>query len=173
MIDEAALRALIDRQAITDLLYRYARAMDRMDDPLGCTIWHEGSVADYGAAIYQGDGPGFIAFASASHAGLRVHQHLVGNIVIDLDGDSAGSEAYFFAQLRTADETAPRQIVTSGRYIDRWERRDGRWGIVHRQAIIDFDEVREVVPLGNAGQGRRDRDDPSYAVLGEYASTSR
>jgi hypothetical protein len=52
MSDTELLRTLADRQAITDLIYRYCRAMDRIDPDLGYTIWHEDGVADYGEATY-------------------------------------------------------------------------------------------------------------------------
>jgi hypothetical protein len=60
---------------------------------------------------------------------------------------------------------AVRQISIWGRYIDRWSRRDGVWGLDHRTVIRDFDEIREVTPMADHQRGRRDRDDPSYAVL--------
>ena len=42
------LQEVADRQAITDQIYRYCRAMDRIDHELGYSIWHEDAVADYG-----------------------------------------------------------------------------------------------------------------------------
>lgn len=36
------LAALVDRQQITDLIYRYCRSVDRLDIPLGHSVWHEG-----------------------------------------------------------------------------------------------------------------------------------
>ena len=51
-----ALAALIDRQAITDQIYRYCRAMDRMDHEQGYAIWHEDGTADYGSDVFQGSG---------------------------------------------------------------------------------------------------------------------
>lgn len=159
------LRALADRAEITDLIHRYCRAVDRLDVPLGRSIWHDDATADYGADVYQGAGPDVIDHICAQHRHTLHHAHLVTNILIDLDGDRAGSEAYHFASLRVLRGGVLRQMSIWGRYIDRWSRRDGRWGLDHRLAIRDFDEVREVVPLADHDVGRRDRDDPSYAVL--------
>lgn len=47
---------LADKEAIRDLIYTYCRAVDRIDIPLGHSIWHEDGVADYGAHYYQGPG---------------------------------------------------------------------------------------------------------------------
>lgn len=166
MTDET-LRALADRQAITDLIYRYCRAVDRLDVPLGRSIWHEGGHADYGVGAYVGEGRGAIDHICAQHRQTLAHSHQVTNILIALDGDAAGSEAYHFATLRVGGGGTVRQISVWGRYIDRWERRDGRWGLVDRVTVRDFDEVREVTPLYDHDRGRRDADDPSYRVLPE------
>ena len=159
------LRDLADRQEITDLIYRYCRSVDRLDIPLGRSIWHEDAVADYGAEVYQGDGRGVIDHICAQHLHLLHHSHQVSNIVIDLDGDRAGSESYVTASLRLRRGEQLQQMSVWGRYVDQWSRRNGRWGLDKRIAIRDFDEVRDVVAMYDHDTGRRDRSDPSYAVL--------
>ena len=158
------LQDLIDRQAITDLIYRYCRSVDRLDIPLGHSIWHENGVADYGA-VYQGAGKGVIDHICAQHRKALAHSHQVSNILIDLDGDRAGSESYFTASIRVMSGKQLRQISVWGRYIDRWSRRDGRWGLDKRIAIRDFDEIRDVAEMNRHDTGKRDDTDPSYDVL--------
>jgi hypothetical protein len=162
---EAEMRDLADRQAITDLIYRYCRSVDRLDIPLGHSIWHDDAIADYGAAIYQGPGRGVIDQICAQHLQTLHHSHQISNIIIDLAGDRAGSESYVTATLRMKQGEALMQITVWSRYIDQWSRRAGRWGLDKRVTVIDFDEIREVKPLSGPGRGRRDRNDPSYAVL--------
>jgi hypothetical protein len=162
---ELDLQALVDRQAITDLIYRYCRSVDRLDVPLGHSIWHDDGYADYGEAVYQGDGRGVIDYICASHRHTLHHSHQVTNILIDLDGDRAGSESYCIAALRVRLGEQLKQITVWSRYIDSWSRRNGRWGLDRRIAIRDFDEVRDVVAIGDHGTGQRHRSDPSYAVL--------
>lgn len=165
MDDTQTLRELADRQAITDLVYRYCRAMDRIDAELGYSIWNEGAEADYGAEVYQGSGRGFIDFVCAQHRRAITHVHQVTNILIELDGNRAASECYVVSDLRVGGDGKVRQITTWGRYLDRWSRTDGRWGIDKRIAIRDFADMRDVTPLPLPAQGSRDRDDPSYRVL--------
>ena len=165
MNDAETLRAVADRQAITDLIYRYCRSVDRLDVPLGHSIWHEGSHADYGPGVYQGDGPGVIDHICAQHRHTQSHSHQVTNILIELDGDRAGSESYHFAALRVARGGKVQQISVWGRYLDTWSRQDGRWGLDKRLTVRDFDEIRDVTPLADHHIGQRDRSDPSYAVL--------
>jgi hypothetical protein len=165
-MEAQTLQALADRQAITEVIYRYCRAMDRIDEELGYSVFHEDATADYGAEIYQGSGRGFIDDVSAHHRRALVHHHQVANILIELDGDRAGSESYVVAEMRVGAEDQPRQITTWGRYLDRWSRRDGRWAIDKRLVIRDFSDVREVTPTPLPPRIPRDRSDPSYAILG-------
>jgi hypothetical protein len=156
---------LADRQAIAELIYRYCRSVDRLDVPLGHSIWHDDGVADYGASVYQGNGRGAIDFICAQHGKTLHHSHQVSNILIDLDGDHAGSEAYVIATLRIRRGERLQQMMVWSRYVDSWSRREGRWGLDRRVAIRDFDEIRDVVAMGDYDVGRRDRADPSYQVL--------
>lgn len=162
----------VDRLAITDLIYRYCRAVDRIDEPLGYSVWHDDGTADYGD-FYVGPGRGVIDLICKQHRGTLMHSHQITNIIITLDGDRAGSESYCFANLRIEREGRIMQMSVWTRYIDRWSKRDGRWGIDHRIALRDFDEVREVTPMSASYQGSRDRDDPSYAVLGDLGQSAR
>jgi hypothetical protein len=164
--DDDIVRALADRQAITDLIYCYCRSVDRLDVPLGRSIWHDDSTADYGADVYQGPGRGVIDHICAQHRQTLHHSHQVTNILIGLDGDRAGSESYHFACLRVAAGSGVKQISVWGRYLDTWSKRAGRWGLDRRLTVRDFDEIRDVTPLANHDVGRRDESDPSYAVLG-------
>jgi len=163
------LTQVADRQAITDQIYRYCRSMDRIDHELGYAVWHDDGTADYGEAVFQGTGRGFIDHVCVQHSHLLVHSHQVTNIVIELDGERAGSEAYVTANLRMERGGKLLQMTVLSRYIDRWSKRDGRWAIDHRVAVMDMDEIREVTPMKQLDQGRRDRTDPSYAVLGAKA----
>jgi len=164
-IAEAELRMLIDRQAIADKLAAYCRAVDRLDIPLGHTVFHADSHADYGATLYQGDGRGVIDFICASHLHTRDHSHQICNSTVTLDGDHAGSETYFHSATRLTMEDKPMQIRVWGRYLDTWSRRNGDWGIDRRLTLFDFDEVREITATLRCHEGRRDRSDPSYEVL--------
>ena len=165
MNSDDVVRDLTDRQAITDLIYRYCRSVDRLDVPLGHSIWHDGAYADYGADVYQGDGRGVIDLICKQHSHSLHHSHQVTNIIIDLQGDRAGSESYAIAALRVKTGESLKQITVWTRYIDSWSRRDGRWGLEKRVAIRDFDQMQNVTPLADHNVGQRDLSDPSYAVL--------
>lgn len=159
------LCALADRQAISDLIHTYCRAVDRLDVPLGHSIWHEDGEADYGAGYYQGPGRGVIDRICEHHRGLKSHSHQVTNILIELDGDRAGSESYVTGTMRLEQDGAARQIGVWARYLDAWEKRGGRWGLLRRMVVYDHEEIREVTPMGQEIRATRGADDPSYRFL--------
>lgn len=173
MAQDSEIAALLAKQAITEALYAYCRSVDRLDHALGHAVFHEDSHADYGAAVYQGPGRGAIDRIIAQHDGLTSHSHQVSNVLIALDGGDeptrAGSEAYVTGTMRMLRDGKEFQICVRGRYFDRWEKRAGRWAIVHREVACDHDEVREVTSMRGTIHAARDTTDPSYAVLADFA----
>jgi hypothetical protein len=161
------LSELLAKQAITEVIHRYCRGIDRMDRELTRSCWHVGGTADYGAHIHQGTGDSFVEWVWPVHEqGFSAHSHQITNVLIEVDpgGERAVSEAYVTVTLRTRDGD---DIVDRGRYLDRWERRDGRWAIAHRRHVSDVGSVYR--PVADAGGGapsaaRRGRDDPSYEL---------
>jgi hypothetical protein len=162
---DAAITELLAKQAITEALYKYCRAMDRMDNALGKSVFHADAPADYGG-MYRGTGHGFIEYVYGAHAGMLLHQHQLGNIVITLAGDRAASESYVTVSFRRKDETGAMVGMRScGRYLDRWEKRGGHWGISDRLYLHLFDETYPVAESQFPSTGMRDRTDPSYGIL--------
>jgi hypothetical protein len=164
-----ALGELLAKQAITEVIYRYCRGIDRMDRELTRSVWHEGGTADYGAHIHQGTGDSFIDWVWPVHQhGFAAHSHQISNVLIEVDpsGETAASEAYITVHLRTVDGT---DLVGRGRYLDRWAFRDGRWAVTHRQYVDDFGSAYAPVAdtVGDAPiASRRGPDDPSYGLFG-------
>lgn len=162
---------MADKLAITEQLYRYCRSVDRLDVALGHAVFHEDATVDYGPTGFRGGGREAVDWICAAHRRLLAHSHQISNILIEIDGDKAGSEAYVTATLRMEREGTVVQMEVWARYCDRWSRRDGQWRIDRRDVVIDYDAVREVTPMHDhergEGRGRRDRTDPSYAVWGE------
>lgn len=159
------IQALLDKQAIRDALYAYCRAVDRLDIALGHGVFHDDSHADYGEGVYQGPGRGCIDKICQDHQHLTSHSHQVANVLIVLDGEKAGSEAYMTGTMRMNREGKEFQIFVRARYLDAWEKRAGRWGIVRREVAYDHDEIREVTSLRGPAHSARDASDPSYAFL--------
>lgn len=162
--DGQALRELIDQRSIEKLIHRYCRAVDRIDPALGHSIFHPDATADYGS-FFQGSGYGAIDAVCESHRRCVVHSHQITTTSIEINGDRAGSEAYHIAAVRMMAGDRLMQVTVWGRYLDSWSRRNGRWGIDHRQVVLDLDEIREAAPMTQTVTAQRSIECTSYAVL--------
>jgi hypothetical protein len=156
---------LLAEAAIREIQIRYCRACDRMDFDLLRTCFHADATADYG--FFVGGIEGFIAMAKEGLKAYTGTTHVTGNQLVEVNGDVAWAEHYTLATHRyPADENGPvRDFVTSIRYVDRIERRDGDWRIASRVLILDWyraDPVAELGPHPDVQRGRRDRSDASY-----------
>ena len=139
-ISNEALETLLAKQAISEVIYGYCRALDRMDKDAAYKTWHPDGTADYGEDIFRGTGWGFVDWVWTAHAAMSTHSHQISNILIQVDRNRAVSEAYVTVALRTlpyGDAAEVADIFTRGRYVDQWSYRDGRWAIDHRNYITD------------------------------------
>jgi hypothetical protein len=161
-MDDDRLQVLLDKQAITEQIYRYGRSMDRLDRDLGYAVFWPEATADYDKQMFQGTGHGFVDMVMEAHLAFVAHSHQFSNIVIEIDGDSARSETYGDVTLRRVDGSGQCfDIRNLGRYVDRWQKRGDEWRIIARTYLHDFDE--STPSKGDfATTGRRDRLDASY-----------
>ena len=161
-----------DREAIRDCLFRYSRGIDRCDMDLLRSVYWPGAV-DYHTG-FTGTAEEFIAWAEPRLKAMAHNLHMIGNILIRIDGDKAAVESYLWAVSVIDGEAGPRDVTTAGRYLDRFERRGGEWRIAERMVVHDwFRETAEsgdwrVGPFGMTGLelGTSGRDDKSYGWLG-------
>jgi hypothetical protein len=104
--------------------------------------------------------------------GLRATHHQLGPVSIELAGETAFTEVYFTSHHRFGAVPPPggephQDRFMGGRYVDRFERRDGVWKIAERQGINDWLRYE---PSSDGGfwdgppeqRGRRDHEDPAY-----------
>jgi hypothetical protein len=131
------LLELADREAIRDVILRYARSVDRVDENLMRSVYWEDAVDDHGN--FQGKVSDFIAHVIPRLKTLDQTVHLIGNVLIEIHGDAAAVESYFQAYHRHPNASGtPRDIVIAGRYMDRMEKRGGEWRIAYREVIWDW-----------------------------------
>ncbi|MFC1821282.1 nuclear transport factor 2 family protein [Thermodesulfobacteriota bacterium] len=171
------LGELLDKQAITEVIYRYCRGIDRMDRELTLSCWHPDGTADYGV-LFAGLGSGFVEWIWPVHAEMEHTQHTIKNILIEVEGDKAASESYFIVYLRVKNDEGTFDIIGTGRYVDHFERRSDLWKISHRQVVYDWNRTEKVTshfpvstaippnnPAGTTLRGMRNREDYSYRAL--------
>ena len=155
---------LLAERAITRQLYNYGRAMDRCDEALGRAVFHPDSTVDYGS-MFQGSGDGFVEFTTEAHKAMTTHVHRISNILIEVRGERAGSEAYVEARLRLPQGKGFVDLINLGRYIDEWEKREGEWRILRRRYLHEMDAKQVVEKADYECAGRRDQSDTSYETL--------
>ena len=161
-----SIEDVIAKQSIRDVLSNYCRGLDRMDKPLAYSVFFDDATAVY-FDMYEGSGHGFIDWVWDAHATMQRHSHQINNVLVKVDGDTATSEAYVTVTLWTLPDEhgAQNEIVGRGRYLDRWQHRDGRWAIIERQHVMDLHTVHALVAGPVNEQSRRDTEDPSYRLI--------
>jgi hypothetical protein len=133
-LDREALARLLDKDAIRDLVALYARGIDRHDDQILANVYHPDAHDDHGT--YIGGIPGLIDHCNAVHeANWTAHQHYALNQLIEFSGETAHVETYFLIALRRKDGVID---LVGGRWIDRAEKRGGKWGIADRVVVLDW-----------------------------------
>jgi hypothetical protein len=174
--DEQVQR-LLDKSQITDQLYRWARGVARKDWDLVRSVFHSDARDDHGT--FDGGVEDFIGWQKRHHVGVDQSVHFMGNILIEFAAsDLALVETYVVAYHNYTDQSpnARSDILGDGakglgavnsrivgRYLDRFERRDGMWRIAYRMTVY---ETLRADQLGGRGlqpqwiAARRDEGDP-------------
>lgn len=127
---------VIAKQEITDLVGRYMCGLDRLDRQLLRSTFHDDANTDYG--FFQGGPDAFVEMAYNALQDHLANHHMIGQVNIDLEGDVAFGEVYFQAFHRIVTEGEERDLFISGRYVDRYEKRDGEWKIAFRSEVNDW-----------------------------------
>lgn len=155
------LQTLSDRAEITDLLGLYCRGVDRVDEATLRSIYHDDAIEDRGEGLFIGPAQDWVGWTLGLLPAFAASHHAIQNVLIDVDGDVAHGETYFTAYHRfaeapeadaqdasdaigavtTEDVEWPEggtELLLAGRYLDRFERRDGAWKIAYRKMVCDW-----------------------------------
>jgi hypothetical protein len=164
-VENTALDAALSRDAIRTLLTGYCRGVDRGDkDLLASVYWDDSTVI---SGVVNASGPEFAsAIVDYVTANLDYCFHSIANEWIEVKGDHGVGEHYIIAHMSVGGQ----DIMTGGRYIDSYERRDGIWKIKSRTFVADWntthpksmelDGIYEPLKTrGSFGKG-----DPVYAL---------
>ena len=162
----ASLEDLLAKDEIREVLARLARGTDRRDPELIRSCYHADAIDDHGA--FRGSPAGFAEWVPNALGIFASTMHVLGNISIELSGDTAHVETYCTAHhiYPPDDPGGARDNILGLRYVDRFERRGERWLIAKRLCVYDYSLC---VPAGDAWpldppftRGRPDPADPSY-----------
>jgi hypothetical protein len=161
------VQTLLDKQSIYEVLVTYCRGVDRCDEDLIRSAFHEDSYDDHG--YWKGPGHELAPFlADRLRNANSATTHSITNVLIELDGDLARSESQVHATLIRKGSDPVVVDVVGARYLDRLSRRDGRWRIEHRIVVLDWlgtevwPDSAPAVPTEGFARGARCPEDPSY-----------
>lgn len=139
------LQRLIDRAEIEDVMRRYARGVDRGDWEAVRSTYHPDARDEHGE--YQGGVDGLIDWLRKRFAGVDNSMHLLGNCLIEFAApDLALVETYFVSRrLRAPSPEESRTLGPGdamarevwGRYVDRFELREGEWRVADRTVVLE------------------------------------
>ena len=111
----------------------FARTLDERHWHRVSEVFAEDITFDYGLGERSGM-PALMENFRSHLDNCGPSQHLLGSIIIEVDGDTAESRSYVQARHQGAGDRADLWLDSNGEYIDRWERRDSGWRIVRRDA---------------------------------------
>ncbi|TDD58998.1 nuclear transport factor 2 family protein [Actinomadura rubrisoli] len=136
------------RNALRDLVYRYASGLDRRrSDAIAGLFTEDGELViherDVPPRTYRGRAE--IAEATATLDRFAMTHHLVGNHLPDLTGDPPTAETYCDARHVYETPQGPRVFVMVARYLDTFARDGDAWLFASRHVHVDWTEDRPLV----------------------------
>jgi hypothetical protein len=175
---------IADRAEIRDVMYRWCRAIDRLDYEAMRSVYHPDAHDNHGPGHYEGDVTGLIEWIRSRHGSIPFCLHSLSNMLIEFAGpDIAIVETNIMTAQQYPEDGdpvvklsgnrepgKPVSMIAFARYADRFERKEGRWLIQHRVVIMDAQMLFETVSGKLASGivlGRRNRDDYIYKLRSE------
>ncbi|MFT4767752.1 MAG: ketosteroid isomerase-like protein [Glaciecola sp.] len=146
MDPNASLRELLDRQAITELIYRYCECFDRNDPEGVAALFTDDALVDYNPDTPNIAGADLAAtIALGLSDTFAASSHHVSNIIISVEsGDTANSLSYVDAWHRY-HSGAPDGFLW-GRYLHQYRRTSDGWRIssllLQASGTVDFHRER-------------------------------
>lgn len=167
------LQVLLDKQAITEVINKHARSLDRMDGELMKSTYWADAIEEHQDPIYpdlfhyNDNAHAFVEPAMEGFKALKATQHRISNILIEVDGDKATAESYVWAYHVHTEEGVDKEGILGGRHYYKFERRNGEWKISHRLTVFDWNQNLDATALWSEKfdekyNGQRDKTDASY-----------
>lgn len=130
------LKALLEREKIRDVIARLARGEDRRDPEAITAAYWPDSRTDYG--VFEGSFDDYLAWVVPGADAIKNTQHVLGQSVIELAGETALVETHVNSYHRVDMGAGDRDTLIGGRYLDRMEKRGGEWRIAQRTMLYDW-----------------------------------
>lgn len=140
---EERLRLLEDKEAIRDLLLAYGRALDSRDTQAYADLF--AAQGEWSGGVGQAKTPAGIKkmlddlFGNSTGGGFSKAHHVMANMVIEVDGDTAtASSRWMWVH---GDAEGGPLVRRAGIYEDALIREDGAWKFRKRRAVTELDKA--------------------------------
>ena len=149
-ITDSDIDAMLSRQTLQELLTAYCRGVDRGDSDLLASIFHDDATVITG--VFNGAAQEFAReiVRSVDETSVRVF-HSINNVWLEVAGDRAVGECYALAVQTVNGPDGLLDILVGGRYLDRFERRDGVWKIAQHTFVLDWNMTQPCTAVMDEG----------------------
>ena len=165
---DTVLQEMIDEFQLRKLVHSYCRAVDRGDFAQLQNLYHHDAVDAHGG-FSAGTADDFLNQLSAARPYLRSMQHNITTENFAISGYEAEGEIYTIAVHTLAGSGRDVDLVVGGRYLDKYEKRDGTWKFIERTIVTDWARVTDPSTMDlshpitrDTPRGTPDANDPSH-----------
>lgn len=186
MVKVKSVEDLLAEQAVRKAVTCYSRGADRCDIDILKSAFHDDAEVKYGS--YDGPYEVFCQNVVDGHHAMNYTTHTVVNEYYDIDAElgKGVGEVYVLAFLSMSQSGDVMDVkeykdtksdggfdyLVAGRYVDKYECRDGDWRISLRQYMYDWSRTTEHTGHdpnklfeGLIYRGKQDKEDISYEIL--------
>jgi hypothetical protein len=164
------IETVVARAEVNDVLARYVHAADRGDWELLRSCYHDDAYDDHGE--FKGGPDGLVDHVRAVAGLFLFTMHQLGQMLIEVNPtyDAARAETYCLGWYgRQSSGSECLWTIAQGlRYLDEFEKRDGRWAISRRRVVMDWEHTFPVThpPQLDAWlRGGHGSEDPSTTLF--------
>ena len=137
MTRDPEVQALLDKQAIGEVIARYSRTLDWLDEAGQASCYWPDAAINYG--FFKGTAAEFLPVVMKIERTSQRRWHMLSGLQVRLSSASrASAESYGIATgVRNTDGVWSGSMY-GGRYLDEFEKRDEEWRIAARQYVMDW-----------------------------------
>lgn len=158
--------------AINDILNLHSRGLDRLDTQALKTAYWPDAEVDYGS--FKGQAHQFAELVlPILGESYELTRHSLSNITIELHESESIALSETWVHAGHLLPGAEEELLFYGRYLDKHEKREGRWRILHRQVVVEWikrlpiEDERNSDAFSALARGGRIADDPLYPFLAQ------
>jgi ketosteroid isomerase-like protein len=137
--DDQTLQALLDKEAIRDLVRNYSRGVDRQDFKLLRSLYADDAIEDDHGGAYSGSAEGYVDWLESVMGRVVNSSHMIHQHTVVLESaTTAQGEVYLSGHSRLEIEGGWEDLTHGMRYLDHYTKRDGKWLFQRRTIIVDW-----------------------------------